>query len=516
MADQPVDVAETAQLPIDAAPAIAPVEEPMEEPTAATEASAPAAEAIPAADPAPKRDTDTPVAATPVSIESSDHDPLSQKVTLADLCARGTALYAQKNFEAAAEQYGKAAELQAEQNGELNPDNADILFLYGRCVFRLGQERSDVLGGKAPEKKQQKLPASSPAQGKAGSGLINGATSAPPPNQPLGAVSKESQELLDSKKPLFQFTGDENFDDSDEDDEEGEEEEGEEEEEDDLAVAFEVLDLARLLFDKKLAQAQEQETSGDKGKEPSNEESAKEDSPLVRHIKERLADVHDLLGEISLENERYTNAITDARESLKYKKQLYTEDSEILAEAHFKLSLALEFASITTAAGDASDDAAPQQIDQALRDEAVTELEAALKSTQLKLQAKEVELASMASPEENEATRAQIADVQEIIADMEQRLVDLRGPPIDLNNALAANPLGGVLGAAMSASAAETQARIDEAKKSARDVSGLVRKKDKTQAAPAAGSKRKADDDMLAEPKEEKRARTEEPVEEAK
>ena len=29
------------------------------------------------------------------------------------------------------------------------------------------------------------------------------------------------------------------------------------------------------------------------------------DSPMIRHFKERLADTHDLLAEISLENERY-------------------------------------------------------------------------------------------------------------------------------------------------------------------------------------------------------------------
>lgn len=51
------------------------------------------------------------------------------KVSLADLCAKGTAQYAHKNFEEAADLYARAAELQAELNGEMSPDNADILFL---------------------------------------------------------------------------------------------------------------------------------------------------------------------------------------------------------------------------------------------------------------------------------------------------------------------------------------------------------------------------------------------------
>ena len=66
------------------------------------------------------------------------------------------------------------------------------------------------------------------------------------------------------------------------------------EEEDDLAAAFAVLDLARVLFPKRLEEPHEGEG---KGKEVG-------DSAMTKHLKERLADTHDLLAEISLENER--------------------------------------------------------------------------------------------------------------------------------------------------------------------------------------------------------------------
>ena len=125
---------------------------------------------------------------------------------------------------------------------------------------------------------------------------------------------------------------------------------------------------------------------------------------------------------------RYPNAIVDSRASLAYKKQYLSEDSEIIAEAHFKLSLALEFASVTTAHdengnGNSNGSGAEgQQVDQTLRDEAASELEAAIASTKLKLQTKEVELATLHSPEDNDATRRQITEVKDIIADMEQRV----------------------------------------------------------------------------------------------
>lgn len=152
----------------------------------------------------------------------------SVKVSLADLCAKGTAQYAQKNWSEAAELFSRASELQAELNGEMAPGNADILFLFGRSLFKVGQSNSDVLGGKAAgeEKKKKKQGDPSAVKGKsiksepaaasdeaeavaeAGVAIIAG--------QNDGQVKKE-EEVVNAKKPLFQFTGDENFEDSDSD-----------------------------------------------------------------------------------------------------------------------------------------------------------------------------------------------------------------------------------------------------------------------------------------------------------
>lgn len=58
-----------------------------------------------------------------------------------------------------------------------------------------------------------------------------------------------------------------------------------------------------------LEQVDEEEKPEGKGKETA------EDSPKVRHIKERLADTHDALAEISLENERYAKTPDTASSS---------------------------------------------------------------------------------------------------------------------------------------------------------------------------------------------------------
>lgn len=77
---------------------------------------------------------------------------------------------------------------------------------------------------------------------------------------------------------------------------------------------------------------------------------------------------------------------------------------------------------MTTTSSDEGADAGPKTVDEAMRAEAAGELEQAIESTKLKLQNKEVELATSHAPEDNDETRRQIADVKEIIADMEQRV----------------------------------------------------------------------------------------------
>ena len=242
----------------------------------------------------------------------------SLKVSLADKSAKAAALYAHKNYEEATELYAQAAETQAEMNGEMSPDNAEILFLYGRSLFKVGQSQSDVLGGKAPDSKKPKAkPVAKKAKDTTGSAQEskpeNGASASAAAGEAEAkvdeAVSQATATEADKKddapkKPMFHFEGDENFDESDED-EDAEEGEGEEDDEeaDDLAVSFEILDLSRVLFNKKMEAilAEEAEEAEDDGK---GKEVSKEDSPAIRHIKERLADTHDLLAEISLENER--------------------------------------------------------------------------------------------------------------------------------------------------------------------------------------------------------------------
>lgn len=141
-------------------------------------------------------DLDAAVSQPPVDrgdSDGEDDDVKSKRVTLADLSAKGSALYAHRDYDKAADVFSRASVLQAEMNGELDPDNAEILFHYGRSLFKVGQSKSDVLGGRAAEDKRAVVGA-------------NGAEDA----------GKEASGA--AQKPLFQFTGDDNFENSDTDD----------------------------------------------------------------------------------------------------------------------------------------------------------------------------------------------------------------------------------------------------------------------------------------------------------
>ena len=155
------------------------------------------------------------------------------------LIAQANKHYALAAYEQAADIYAQASEESVNLHGEDAPENADVMFLYGRALVKVAMQKSEVLGGQAPQSTADKSPAKA-----------------------------------DTSK--FSFEGDA---------EEEEEEEGDSEEEattveDDFQNAWEILDLARISFQKQL-QLQESDQKA---------------------IKTRIADTYDLLGEVALES----------------------------------------------------------------------------------------------------------------------------------------------------------------------------------------------------------------------
>jgi HAT1-interacting factor 1 len=391
------------------------------------------------------------------------------------LKASATQQYSLKNYSAAAELYSEAAEVQDLINGEMSPDNADLLYQYGRCLYHVGVSKSDVLGGKVagngneePKRKKRKTAENGADDAAKGKGIIAGALKS-------GEVKGEEEADVDvdakptSDKPFFQITGDENWTDSEGEDEDAEDdaEEGEndEEEDDDFAIAYEILDVARVLLARKLASLEPPIQDQD-------QTNTTNPSPEIRPLRERLADTHDLQAEIKLENEQFADAVLDARAALALKLQLYPLESGLIAEAHYKLAIALDFAALPAPpAEDSSTEKETEdpKVDESLRALAAVEMEAAIASCNARI-AKEG------------ADAAVVGDIKAMVAEMRNRLAELRKPVEVADVSLAAGgpggeAMGGILSAMLGASKSEQAKVLERATSQANDLSGLVKKR---------------------------------------
>ena len=370
------------------------------------------------------------------AIVQPNDNPADTLAQLNHLKASATQAYSLKNYPVAADLYSEATELQAQLHGEMSPENAELLYHYGRCLYKVAVSNSDVLGGKVageePKKKKQKT-ASAGVSGEATKGTSE-RTAEKPVEAVVGnksnndaAAQQTGKQSENADKPFFQITGDENWTDSEEEaDGEGEAGDAEEEEEDDFAIAYEILDVARVLLGKQL-ETLEDDSQEAIGKGKSKATTSPSISPEKRTVMERLADTHDLQAEISLENERFADAVTDSRSALDLKLQLFPQENSLIAEAHFKLSLALEFASVTTvqAEGEGAAEAAAAektaQVDEEARRDAATQMESAIASCKLRVEKERGALGSLGAGEKKEREKG-IKDVEEMVQDMEQRV----------------------------------------------------------------------------------------------
>ncbi|KAJ6140085.1 hypothetical protein N7471_006571 [Penicillium samsonianum] len=432
--------------------------------------------------------------ANPQDVQS----PVSEqekRTQLDDLIARAAAKDATKDHDSASELYSQATELQAELNGELSPENADLLYAYGKSLYNVAVSKSDVLGSKvAGEQQPQSGTASSTNTSSAGlkstsDSLVQDAIANSMAEKSSSTKRADRESEPTESKPFFQFTGDENFVDSEDEDEETAEQAEDDEEDDDFANAFEVLDLARVLYLKKLSAAEEND--GGKGKSTVV-------SSDTKHIRERIADTHDLQAEISLEAERFSEAVTDLRTVLELRNSLYPLEDPSVAECHYKLSLALEFASVQQGGEEDGND--KPKVDEEMRKEAATQMEHAIASCKVRMAQEEKKLEAEKDGDEDKATatKRKIANVREIVTEMEQRLVDLRRPPVSIEQNDQANEamLKGVLGQIIGQSATDQKAQLEAASKGATDLSAFVKRKPAKQPTqqPETASKRPAEE----------------------
>ncbi|KAH3671684.1 hypothetical protein OGAPHI_000389 [Ogataea philodendri] len=231
---------------------------------------------------------------------------------LKKLLQKGAEAFAEKRYEKSVEYYSEACE---KSNLLTGKDDPDLLFLYAKSLFENAVSNSGVLGGQI--NKEEK-----PEEAEDPSGMFQF-------NEQLAENEEEEEEQEEEQEEEEQ------------EDDEKEQEEDEGEEQTDFEVTWEILDLTRTLYEEKL----EQLDSGDYATPllASDKQDAEETSSPYVVIKKKLSDVYDLLGEISLETENFSQAVQDLTTLTKLRAELYPLGSRLISEAYYKLSLASEF-----------------------------------------------------------------------------------------------------------------------------------------------------------------------------
>ncbi|KAJ7063751.1 hypothetical protein C8F01DRAFT_1134196 [Mycena amicta] len=372
--------------------------------------------------------------------------------------------FALQKYEQAVEHYATALEMMTKEHGDDAPQTADVYFAYGQALLENAIAQSSVLGKDQPDQEDE-----DDAPGEATSG-----------NGPILSFSGDAE---DDAVDLFKAAEDAVA--AEDNDNDGEDAEGGgDEPEDDFNAAWEVFELARGIYAKQ------------------SEENGGEDAALQL----KLAETYLALGDVSLETEKFDQAITDYEAGLALKSVLLPQSSRQLAEAHYKLSIVLDLTS-----GRLAD--AIQQAECAL--ESIECRLALLRNPQAgtvsandtpdpkgkgKGKSKQVEDVSLAgmTPAQIEAEMKELEGLKEDLAVKIDELKTRPAEPIGNASALAAQALDKDLNAG-SASSGTTAVN---------DLTMAVKKKKKPSVEESSPGKRKADD--AAEAEGSKKARVEE------
>mmetsp|Transcript_26523 Transcript_26523/g.85721 ORF Transcript_26523/g.85721 Transcript_26523/m.85721 type:complete len:361 (-) Transcript_26523:212-1294(-) len=204
-------------------------------------------------------------------------------MSAAELTAQAHATFEAGDIDSAIELFARALEEQISEHHEKHIECAPAYLEYGRALLRKAQQADDPFGSKLPREE------------------------APKHAEPAGeAETSEAGEKPDA------CAGAEQNDGSDDgaEGEEGEEEAGEEAEADDLELAFQCLEMARLIY----------------------EAASGSDLPL--------ADVLECLGEVQMENEMWAEAVAELEKSLALKQKHLPADHRQLAHLHYQIATA--------------------------------------------------------------------------------------------------------------------------------------------------------------------------------
>lgn len=247
-----------------------------------------------------------------------------------ELIHEGSKAYSGKNYDLATSKFADAC---SAFNKEHNKDCPDLLLLYGKALFQSGVTKSGVLGGISTQ------PVTSRKEDDDENDENDENFEEGMANEELEIAAEQDEE--EDKETENEERKTEADSESEPKDERTESQDEDEEEQSEFEAAWDILDLARALFEERVSGLEGANSDlsmpylKSDDEEPTNE--------YVINLK-KLSETYDLLGEVSLESENFSQAAADLESCLKLRQKMYDSKlSSSISESHYKLSLALEF-----------------------------------------------------------------------------------------------------------------------------------------------------------------------------
>lgn len=218
-------------------------------------------------------------------------DPVSKQENIETLLKNAKNAMKNEKYDEAVDNYADALELLNENDvDQFRLQLAPIYYSYGICLLNNSMKQNLLLGEKVPEvvpinQTHQENDSESQVQLQESDAIID-------IDQPYAPTSEEIKAEAELEKELDSY--------------------------DDLQLAWEVLDMARIIY----------------SKQPS-------DKTNDLH----LADVHIVLGDVGVESELFDTAVADYKSALSLKSQWLDKDDRTLAELHYKIACAYELGS---------------------------------------------------------------------------------------------------------------------------------------------------------------------------
>ncbi|CAG9836633.1 unnamed protein product [Diabrotica balteata] len=235
-----------------------------------------------------------------------------------ELYGQGVRAFILRDFSTAVSALGKASELlAAEHKDDLHESLGEVYLYYGKALLGLSREESEALGDAVP-RNDDSSEEDNAEETEENDEEVENSTE---PQENNENEAKEAEKSDDTKQTDAEkengttvANGSGEGTSNGITKEGGADEEAAAETEDeptDLQVAWEVLELAKKIFQKQGTTA-----------------------------KKNLAETFIVLGEVSLESENFESAVNDITEGLKIQKDIFAKDSRTVAETYYKLGVA--------------------------------------------------------------------------------------------------------------------------------------------------------------------------------